>query len=252
MVNLNLLLQVFLEKDLNNKGKWTSASGAKLLKTDDLQIRWCNSQQETINLNGPKAEEYKSLLEAKASILDITDTTESVDNHLHETPQQQISVSEVLNTTSVDPSLYKTIDAMKSEIDALKSQFNKHCLDSSKLHEESKTQKHIDPAFDLKRSEIENLKQENQSYRSKLDYQEQELLHLNNKLKTLEDERESLMTVIRLLHSDRNANNTTFPQCEYQSVAYGSTKTNYPRSRVFNDTSKRSKTKIKNSRRARE
>ena len=132
-------LQVFLEKDLNIKGKWTSASGAKLLKTDDLQIRWYNSQQETITLNGLKAEEYKSLLEAKASILDITDTTESVDNELHETSQQQISVSEALNTTSVEPSLYKTIEAMKSEIDALKLQFNKHCLDSSRLHEESKT-----------------------------------------------------------------------------------------------------------------
>ena len=90
---------MFLEKDLNIKGKWTSASGAKLLKTDDLQIRWYNSQQETITLNGPKAEEYKSLLKAKANILDITDTTESVDNELHETSQQQISVSEVLNTT---------------------------------------------------------------------------------------------------------------------------------------------------------
>ena len=64
-------LQIFLEKDLNIKGKWTSASGAKLLKTDDIQIRWY-SQQETITLNGPKAEEYKSLLEAKASVLDIT------------------------------------------------------------------------------------------------------------------------------------------------------------------------------------
>ena len=235
-------LQVFLEKDLNIKGKWTSASGTKLLITDDLQIRWYNSQQETLTLNGPKAEEYKSLLEAKASILDITDTTESVDNELHEASQQQTSASEALNTTSVDPSLYKTIEAMKSEIDALKSQFNKHCLDSSKLHEESKTQKNIDPVFDLKRSEIENLKQENQLYRSKLDYQEQELLHLNNKLKTLEDERASLITVIRLLHSDRDENNTTYPQCEYQSVAYGSTKTNYPRSRVSNDTSKQNKT----------
>ena len=112
-------------------------------------------------MNGPKAEEYKSLFEAKASILDITDTTESADNELHETSQQQTSVSDALNTTSVDPSLNKTIEAMKSEIDALKSQFNKHCLDSSKLHEESKSQKNIDPAFDLKRSEIENLKQEN-------------------------------------------------------------------------------------------
>lgn len=82
-------------------------------------------------------------MEAKASILDITDTTESVDNELHEASQQQISVSEALNATSVDPSLYKTIEAMKSEINALKSQFNKHCLDSSKLYEESKTQKSV-------------------------------------------------------------------------------------------------------------
>ena len=189
-------------------------------------------------MNGPKAEEYKSLLEAKASILDITDTTESVDNELHEAFQQQTSASEALNTTSVDPSLYKTIEAMKSEIDALKSQFNKHCLDSSKLHEETKTQNRER----LKRSEIGNLKQENQLYRSKLDYQEQELLHLNNKLKTLEDERASLITVIRLLHSGRDENNTTYPQCEYQSVAYGSTKTNDPRSRVSNDASKQNKT----------
>ena len=106
-------LQVFLEKDLNIKGKWTSASGVKLLKTDDLQIRWYNSQQETLTLNGAKAEEYKSLLEAKASILDITDTTESVDNELHEASQLQTSASEALNTTSV---VYKTIEAMKSEI----------------------------------------------------------------------------------------------------------------------------------------
>ena len=92
-----------------------------------------------------KQRNTRSLLEAKASILDITDTTESVDNELHETSQQQISVSEALNATSVDPSLYKTIEAMKSEIDALKLQFklqfNKHCLDSSKLHEESKPPK---------------------------------------------------------------------------------------------------------------
>ena len=132
-----------LSHDRDNKIKYSKCREV----SDHLQIRWYNSQRETITLNGPKAEEYKSLLEAKASILAITDTTESVDNELHETSQQQISVSEALNTTSVDPSLYKTIEAMKSEIDALKSQFNKHCFDSSKLHEESKTQKNIDPAF---------------------------------------------------------------------------------------------------------
>ena len=51
-----------------------------------------------------------------------------------------------------------------------------------------------------------------------------------------------LLTVIRQLHCDRDENNTTYPQCEYQSVAYGTTKTNYPRFRVSNDTSKQSKT----------
>ena len=75
-----------------------------------IQIRWY-SQQETITLNGPKAEEYKSLLEAKASVLDITETTESVDKEMSEASQQEVSVSEALNTTSVDPSLYKTVEA---------------------------------------------------------------------------------------------------------------------------------------------
>ena len=64
-------------------------------------------------MNGPKAEEYKSLLEAKASVLDITETTESVDKEMSEASQQEVSVSEALNTTSVDPSLYKTVEAMK-------------------------------------------------------------------------------------------------------------------------------------------
>ena len=94
-----------------------------------------------LTLNGPKARNTSLYLEAKVSILDITDTTGSVDNEMHEASQQQISVSKVLSTTSVDPSLYKTIEAMKSEIDALKSQFNKHCVDSSKFHEESKPPK---------------------------------------------------------------------------------------------------------------
>ena len=62
-----------------------------------------------------------------------------------------------------------------------------------------------------------------------------------NKLKTLEDERASLITVIRLLHSDRDENNKSYSQCEYQSVVRGSTKTNYPRSRVPNAASKQSK-----------
>ena len=70
-------------------------------------------------------------------------------------------------------------------------------------------------------------------------------MHLNNKLETLEDERASLITVIRLLHSDRDENNTSYSQCEYQSVARGSTKTNYPRSRVSNAASKQSKTTSK-------
>ena len=64
---------------------------------------------------------------------------------------------------------------------------------------------------------------------------------MNNKLKTLEDERASLITVIRLLHSDRDENNKSYSQCEYQSVVRGSTKTNYPRSRVPNAASKQSK-----------
>ena len=106
MVNLNLYKRFLRKILIYIKGKWTSASGAKLLKINDLWIRW-HSQQEKRTLYGPKAEEYKSLLEAKANILDITDTTESVDNELHEASQQQISVSEALNTTSVDPSLYK-------------------------------------------------------------------------------------------------------------------------------------------------
>ena len=166
---------------------------------------------------------------------------------MSEASQQEVSVSEALNTTSVDPSLYKTVEAMKSEINALKSQFNKHCLDSSKLHIESKIQKDNNSSdartLDVERleNENENLKQENQLFRSKIDYQEQELLHLNNKLKTLEDERASLITVIRLLHSDRDENNKSYSQCEYQSVVRGSTKTNYPRSRVPNAASKQSK-----------
>ncbi|CAB3997496.1 Hypothetical predicted protein [Paramuricea clavata] len=239
-------LQIFLEKDLNIRGKWISASGAKLLKTEDIQIRWY-SQQETITLNGPKAEEYKSLLKAKGSVLDITETTESVDKEMSEASQQEVSVSEALNITSFDPCLYKTVEAMKSEINALKSQFNKHCLDSSKLHIESKIQKDNNSSdartLDVERleNENENLKQENQLFRSKIDYQEQDLLHLNNKLKTLEDERASLITVIRLLYSDRDENNKSYSQCEYQSVMRGSTKANYPRSRVPNAASKQNK-----------
>jgi hypothetical protein len=81
----------------------------------------------------------------------------------------------------------------------------------------------IDDLLDtIKTYRLENesvdLKQENQLFRSKIDYQEQELLHLNNKLKTLEDERASLITVIRLLHSDRDENNKSYSQCKYQSV----------------------------------
>ena len=102
MVNL----QAFFEKDLNIKGKWTSASGAKLLKLDDLQIRWY-SQEETLTLNGPKAEEYKSLLEAKATILNITGTTESVDDELH----QSFPATNFRKRGVKYPSLYKTIDA---------------------------------------------------------------------------------------------------------------------------------------------
>jgi ribosomal protein S15P/S13E len=50
---------------------------------------------------------------------------------MSEASQQEVSVSEALDTTSVDPSLYETVEAMKSEINALKSHFNKHCIDSS-------------------------------------------------------------------------------------------------------------------------
>jgi hypothetical protein len=43
------------------------------------------------------------------------------------------------------------------------------------------------------------------------------------------------------LHSDRDENNKSYSQCEYQSVVRGSTKTNYPRSRAPNAASKQSK-----------
>ena len=74
-------------------------------------------------------------------VLYITDTTESVDNELHEASQQQISVSEALNTTSVDPSLYKTIEAMKSEIDALSRNSTNTVLTNQSFTKNQKLQK---------------------------------------------------------------------------------------------------------------
>ena len=72
-----LKLQLFLDEVLNVKGKWTTASGAKILKTEALTIRWYN-QNESLTISGPDAEEVKQSLKLKAVYLNEVNPKPSV------------------------------------------------------------------------------------------------------------------------------------------------------------------------------
>ena len=75
-------LQKFTEEVLKMKGKWSTPGGnAKLLKTEELALRWYRSSNN-ITINGLKADEIGKQLELYAT--NATNITENLDeNHLY-------------------------------------------------------------------------------------------------------------------------------------------------------------------------
>ena len=118
-------LEQFLDEGLNIKGHWTTASGAKTLKTDKATRRWY-SLNESLTIDGTGAEKVKRSLESGAMVIYSTETSEidSITKTKHFDSDKH-EASELNTNEGESPgSLNIIVKGSKIELTELKSQFD--------------------------------------------------------------------------------------------------------------------------------
>jgi lysophospholipase L1-like esterase len=205
-------LQVFLDEVLNVKGKWSTASGAKILKTDAITIRWYN-QNESLTIGGPDTEEVQRTLKSKAVYLtEVNPKSKQADcdENEGESDDESEPSNENINEAEYTGSLSSIVQGVKRELTDFKRQFDIYRSDTDKiiqnLEDKSVTGVTNEKENEIKMLREENytLKQNNKNLNERIDNLAYILADLNGKIKTADEEKASLLTAIRLLQSDIN------------------------------------------------
>jgi predicted nucleic acid-binding Zn-ribbon protein len=202
-------LQQFLDKALNIKGNWTTASGAKTLKTDKTTIRWY-SQNESLTIGGTDAEKIKGSLESRAMVIYSGETseTDSITKSKHFDSDKNEASELNTNEDEYSGSLNIIVEGLKTELTELKSQFDTYRTNTNQTLK-TLQDKQVRGLCDEKqnennklREENYKLKQENNDLNQRINNLENKLADLNGKIRTSDEEKASLIAAIRLLQSD--------------------------------------------------
>lgn len=218
-------LQLFVsEVLLLANGKWLCpGGGTKLFQNEDIMFRWYTNKQ-TITVNGNEAGEIEKKLasiaeisqslneektEAVGQVADITNVLEINKNHPSVTTKPNCSKHN--SSLLIDESLDTVIKNLDSQLQNLTKEFaaNKRAVDQVlSEHSDELKLKQADSTSETNRLKAENneLKNQNEALTERINNLSYILADLQGQAKNAEDEKASLITVIRLLYKDAETN----------------------------------------------
>ena len=211
-----ITLQLFLDESLNIRGNWTTASGAKTLKNENVITRWY-SYNESLTIGGSDAEKVKLYLESRAMTnikadISETDSTrqkqneykKTIDLHNDSTKTNSPSPNDRacepensnLNQHQLLNDLYKFVQRIDDKVTGISHEVNnlKRNIGQTDLS---------DTIRNLKQ-EIAELKNENLELRQKNATLSYVTTDLQTKVIDLENEKSSLITAIKLTQQDQS------------------------------------------------
>ena len=211
-----ITLQLFLDESLNIRGNWTTASGAKTLKNENVIIRWY-TYNESLTIGGSDAEKVKLYLESRAMTnikadISETDSTrqkqneykKTIDLHNDSTKTNSPSPNDRacepensnLNQHQLLNDLYKFVQRIDDKVTGISHEVNnfKGNIGQTDLS---------DMIRNLKQ-EIAKLKNENLELRQKNATLSYVTTDFQTKVIDLENEKSSLITAIKLTQQDQS------------------------------------------------
>ena len=171
-------LKSYVEQGLKLAGKWTSPGGETKLFTasqDEFVLKWLKSKKLIIQKGNP--DEY--LLKSFESDHKLSNSDCDLDRNV-----SQID----LQIKNIEDKLFNAIDTISKELNDLKSQCKNNCTDTAYMC--------------FLRDENEKLKKQNELLTEKLNNCLLAGSELNIRVKDLQNEKDSLVTAIKVLHYD--------------------------------------------------
>ena len=199
------LLQTFVEEVLSlSNGVWSCPGGdAKQYKAEDIDIRWYPETQ-SITLNGKAKDEIKEKLLSVAAIqVQLASTVNEdfdqnghVDETITHSSQKDNSTLSLETLSSQLEAISKDVNANATAIKLFTEHANAHNteMDNLKMENHKLLNENID------------LKSENNDLNERVNNLSYTLADLQGKAKIAEDEKDSLITAMRLLIEDSNHN----------------------------------------------
>ena len=210
-------LQVFVEETLNLTGdNWTSPGGdAKLFQNQATAIKWYgNSKTITVSKDstGTIKEQLMTLASISQNLADQNTRItfdDSTDGHtVNETEKECLNpTGKFVNSSEVNSSELSEADAFAQILERiltieekLNTKIDDVAMQVCKLKEAEDLHEKISHNYITNiKHENENLKKENIALKEKIEYTTMVMSDLNTKLKLLDEEKQSLVTALKIL-----------------------------------------------------
>ncbi len=200
-------LKDFVQKSLQEQGKWTSPGGeAKRFTSINgrFEMTWYG-KQSTLTFNGKEGNLIKDKLAAMVKTKPLYETNNSKASSKDYSDKATENIPSMQNNNESD-----RLDSLITIVQSLSKKFSKkfeaYTQDVDVATNKSGNNPDEQKDLDIRRLQEENerLKSTNANLNECLNKYENEADDLKSKIKAVEDEKASLLTAIRLLHSDRN------------------------------------------------
>ena len=218
--NLKTLMNKITEKET----KWSSSGYCKMLDLDEVVVRWY-SNNNSLTINGNMSENMKSQLRILAALTKAdSETTNNIDTDTNETGQDDSGVCitncdesltningndkfEVLLDTlqKLEKRLVQKINNLESEIHETKIELynEKMIRGENEAMNKSSVNDQSSAVNKLLTKDNDRLKKENDSLKEQINNYKCIMSDLNLKVKDLENEKNSLVTVIKIIQNDQ-------------------------------------------------
>ena len=217
-------LKTLMNKITEKETKWSSSGYCKMLDLDEVVVRWY-SNNNSLTINGNMSENMKSQLRILAALTKAdSETTKNIDTDTNETGQDDSVVCitncdesltningndkfEVLLDTlqKLEKRLGQKINNLESEIHETKIELynEKMIRGENEAMNKSSVNDQSSAVNKLLTKDNARLKKENDSLKEQINNYKCVMSDLNLKVKDLQNEKNSLVTVIKIIQNDQ-------------------------------------------------
>ena len=218
--SLKTLMNEITEKET----KWSSSGYCKMLDLDEVVVRWY-SNNNSLTINGNMSEDMKSQLRILAALTKAdSETINNIDTDTNETGQDDSVVcitncDESLTNTNGNDTFEVLLDTVQKlekrlgqKINNLESEIHETKIEShnekiirgeNEARNKSSVNDQSSAVNKLLTKDNARLKKENDSLKEQINSYKCVMSDLNLKVKDLENEKNSLVTVIKMIQNDQ-------------------------------------------------